>query len=293
MAQTIIYQESTEGLSLDRICRQPGFSMPSRHFHGAYEIYYLVSGERHYFIGTRTYDVSAGSLVFIDRFQPHKTTQLGLGSHDRILVNLEDEPFSAPLASTGELFLEDFFKTCQGVLPLKEGDRAFAEGLLDEMAWELKRRRPGYRLAVLAALSRLLVFSRRLMDSPGLSLPPAPTASVPHRKVDEAARFITDHCCEPLSLEDVAGHLFLNKSYLSRIFKQVTGFKVSEYIHMNRIKKAQELLAGTSMGITEISETLGYDSITYFERVFKRSTGLSPARYRRARKKKEEEMERF
>lgn len=285
MEQRVIYQESAGGLSMDRVCRPPGFSMAARHFHGAYEIYYLVSGERHYFIGTRTYDVAAGCLVFIDRFQPHKTSQADGRSHDRILINLEEGPFSDAVASTGELDLRKFFQRHQGVLPLKDGDRDLAEGIFEEMARELHLRQPGWRLAVQAALGRLFILSQRRLSAPGLPLPP--TASAPHRKVDEAARFIAAHCCEPLSLEEVAGRLFLNKCYLSRIFKQVTGFTVSEYIHMNRLKKARELLTETSMGITEISEALGYDSITYFERVFKRSAGVSPAGYRKGREGKD------
>lgn len=282
MSQRVIYQESAGGLSIDRVCRQPGFSMTARHFHGAYEIYYLVSGERHYFIGTRTYDVTAGCLVFIGRFQPHKTSQAGLCSHDRILINLDEGPFLDFAASAGELGLKEFFQSCQGVLPLKEEDRALAEGLFDEIAGELHLRQPGWRLAVQAALARLFILSKRRMAA--FSPPPPPTASAPHRKVDEAARLIAAHCCEPLSLEEVAGRLFLNKCYLSRIFKQVTGFTVSEYIHMNRLKKARELLTETSMGITEISEALGYDSITYFERVFKRSAGVPPLEYRKGRR---------
>lgn len=73
----------------------------------------------------------------------------------------------------------------------------------------------------------------------------------------------------------------MSRSYLSRIFRKVTGFSVVEYLNFVRVRKAQELLKGSRMRITEISESTGFGNITYFERVFRSLSGQSPAQYRR------------
>ena len=78
----------------------------------------------------------------------------------------------------------------------------------------------------------------------------------------------------------------MNKCYLSRIFKEVTGFTVTGYLHARRIQKARTLLVQGSMNISEISEAAGYENLTYFERVFRKHTGMSPLEYRNSAHKK-------
>ena len=74
--EQIIYAEKTDGISIDRIRRDAAFSMPRKHLHNEYEIYYLLEGERYYFIDRRTCHVTGGSLVFIDRNQILKRLNL-------------------------------------------------------------------------------------------------------------------------------------------------------------------------------------------------------------------------
>ena len=99
--------------------------------------------------------------------------------------------------------------------------------------------------------------------------------------MDEVASYIIDHYDKALSLEIIAAHFYVNKCYLSRIFKEASGFTVNEYINMIRIRRARELLSNTSMSITEVSESVGYETITYFERVFHQYTQTSPSGYRK------------
>ncbi|MCD7871709.1 MAG: AraC family transcriptional regulator [Enterocloster clostridioformis] len=99
--------------------------------------------------------------------------------------------------------------------------------------------------------------------------------------MDEAASYIIDHYDESLSLEMISDHFYADKCYLSRIFKEASGFTVNEYINMIRIRHARELLSSSSMSITEVSESVGYETITYFERVFNQYAQTSPSRYRK------------
>ena len=84
--RNIVYKESDVGLTIDRIVRNYDFDMPHKHVHEEYEIYYLVDGERYYFIENQIYHVKKGTLVFIDRNQIHKTGQYGDSHHERIAI---------------------------------------------------------------------------------------------------------------------------------------------------------------------------------------------------------------
>lgn len=75
-------------------------------------------------------------------------------------------------------------------------------------------------------------------------------------------------------------YLGYHPSYFSHHFKKLTGQSFSLYLTDMRIKKAKDFLANTAMSIDEISEKVGFQNRNYFSAVFKRTTGISPAKYR-------------
>jgi AraC-like DNA-binding protein len=102
-----------------------------------------------------------------------------------------------------------------------------------------------------------------------------------YAKVKEIIYYIMEHYSEIYGLEDLAGIFYLDKSYLSRIFKEVTNFTVNEFINLQKTDHARELLLNDSLSIEDISKKLGYESLSYFDRVFKKYTGLSPLQYKK------------
>lgn len=92
--------------------------------------------------------------------------------------------------------------------------------------------------------------------------------------------FIVNHLGEDLSLVRLSEQVYLNPSYLSRIFKQETKKNLTEFIDAARIQKAKELLVNENIKIHEIARQVGYESATSFTRFFKSSTGCSPQEYR-------------
>jgi len=67
------------------------FTMPDTHFHDTYEIYYLLSGERYYFIKDKTYHVKKGDLIFIDIYDLHRTIVADTPTHERIVIKFSDK----------------------------------------------------------------------------------------------------------------------------------------------------------------------------------------------------------
>ena len=277
----VIYGESAVGMYIDRVIRDYDFDMKHRHTHEEYEIYYLVEGERYYFIENRIYHVKQGNLVLIDRNQIHKTGQYGDSHHERIAIELKEEPFSSFLSCTGELTLSEFFRENQGVLSLSSQDQDYVRTLLADIAAGISGQPPGYRLMTMAKLARLLFFAQSLRRRTAPGSAAALSTSATHQKVSEVASYICAHCAEASSLDAVGRRFFMSKSYLSRIFREITGYTVNEYINVNRIQQARRLLAESDLNITEISAAVGYESLTYFERIFRRHTEQSPLQYRK------------
>lgn len=85
---------------------------------------------------------------------------------------------------------------------------------------------------------------------------------------------------EPLSLSIVADELHLNAVYLGQLFKQDTGRSFSQYLNDYRINVAVEMLRNPSLDVNYIAAEVGYQNQSYFYRIFKQQTGLTPLEYR-------------
>ncbi|HEX3044981.1 MAG TPA: helix-turn-helix domain-containing protein, partial [Bacillota bacterium] len=99
--------------------------------------------------------------------------------------------------------------------------------------------------------------------------------------IQKALIFIQSNFTRELSQEEVAAHVGVNKSYLSRIFPEYTGERFSDYLQRLRIERAKELLRFTNDHIYEIASQVGFWNSRYFSRIFHEAVGVTPADYRR------------
>lgn len=93
--------------------------------------------------------------------------------------------------------------------------------------------------------------------------------------------YIHEHYAEPITLGEVARQFHFNVSYLSTYFASHNREGFNEYLNRLRMEKAKERLLMTDDAIADISESVGYSDQSYFTKVFKKMTGVSPGRYRR------------
>lgn len=106
------------------------FNMESDHVHEFYEIYYLLEGERDYFINDRTYRLSKGDLVFINRFDLHRTADTGRADHERILVNVEENWLLGTLSPEERQVLTQSFRMEGKAVRLNVKEQGYVEELL-------------------------------------------------------------------------------------------------------------------------------------------------------------------
>ncbi len=93
-------------------------------------------------------------------------------------------------------------------------------------------------------------------------------------------KYIDDHYSENISLDILAGIFFINKFYLTRLFKKQYGVSIINYLIQVRITRAKQLLRFTDMSIENISSEIGFNDNNYFSRTFKNVEGISPREFR-------------
>jgi YesN/AraC family two-component response regulator len=274
----------TPQFTISRAKRLTRFSMNTNHYHDYYEVYYLYSGERNYFIRDQIYRINKGDLVFINEYDLHKTTSTGAPpEHERMVVYFRKDLFSeysALLHSKSSPFLYG-----SPVLSLQAHEQAFVEQILENLASELASRRVYFDTRIKALMLELIIFVLRLRETTK-NRPMVPD-KVLHSKVSDIARFINEHCGERITLADLSARFYISPFYLSRIFKSTTGFSFVEYITTIRIREAQRLLRETDRKISLIAETVGFDDFAHFGRIFKKIIEMTPMQYRKSSQRRE------
>lgn len=100
-------------------------------------------------------------------------------------------------------------------------------------------------------------------------------------KISNAIHYIQTNLQQEISVTDLAARASQNADYFSRIFTDHMGERPLAYIQSKRIERAQYLITTTELSFTQIAEQAGFESLSYFSRLFKQVTGQTPSEYKR------------
>ncbi|TBL81159.1 helix-turn-helix domain-containing protein [Paenibacillus thalictri] len=103
-----------------------------------------------------------------------------------------------------------------------------------------------------------------------------------HPEINRLIVFMRQHYSNPLSLQELADRVNIEKHYLSGLFKKKTGQSIMQYLHQIRIEHAMRYLSNTELPIIEIAEKTGFASDNYFIKAFRKTTGRTPSEYRKS-----------
>ena len=104
--------------------------------------------------------------------------------------------------------------------------------------------------------------------------------------VQKVMNYVNLNVAEPLTLKSLAAMCFISPSYLSALFKQETGSTLIDYINTQRVNRAAQLLVQNNHTIANVAEEVGILDVNYFTKIFKKTLGVTPTRYRREHKEK-------
>ena len=104
--------------------------------------------------------------------------------------------------------------------------------------------------------------------------------------VQKVMNYVNLNVSELLTLKSLAAMCFISPSYLSALFKQETGTTLIDYINTQRVNRAAQLLEQNNHSIAAVAEEVGILDVNYFTKIFKKTLGVTPTRYRREHKEK-------
>lgn len=246
------------------------------HHHDFYEVYFLLGGQVSYWVEGRIVRMMPGDLLFINPMELHR-------------------PMPDPEQPVCERFVlwlkRDFLKHLSGDLSLMEcfdttrpnhshqirpsaTERAALTACMGELVRESYSKDYGSELSARGLLLQLLVKLNRLSRRADGKQEDEPLSQL----VQGAMQYISENLSSDLSLEGIAGHLFVSKYHLSHAFTREVGVSVYRYIVLKRLLLARQLLmAGESAA--QVSRSCGFSDYTAFYRAFKSEYGISPKQF--------------
>lgn len=294
----LVFEKRIPGLRVSEAVRHHRFIMRSRHVHETIELHFILEGQRLMFVDRETYRLSPHSAIVVNHNLIHKTsTAPGFPpDHHNFILQMDRSRFDALLNAAGLKGFDDFGDRFNGVASFDDSEWRLVLSVISEFKAMCTEDKNGGTVSMedahaflyLQALELASIFAkarRRLLqaelEANQKAIPETVVKTGVHQKVHEVALYLQTHIHESVSLEELAQRFFMSRSYLTRSFRNVTGFSVVEYMTYIRIQKAQQLLRESDRSITEIADLCGFGNITYFEKVFKTTTGHTPVQYRK------------
>ena len=254
------------------------FARVPLHWHDEMEIIYVKKGRGTVTIQLQPFPVTAGCIALAPPGTLHAIDGVPGGSmeYENILFT-RDLLLSAAGDWCDSACLRPLFSGRACLPPvLRPGEPLHAEAAacLDGADAACSAGQPGYPLLVKAALYRLF-YALYAVVGDTLAVPPPET-----ERVKQTLAFIEAHRGEKLTVAQAADAAGYSPAHFMRFFKAAVGQTFVEYLTDSRLSAAARSLAETDDAVGRIAEDAGFESPSYFCRLFRRKYGVSPSRYR-------------
>ena len=245
------------------------------HYHPEYELTYIVSGSGYRIVGNSHEHFSSGDLVLLGNNLPH--TWWGKnedGSPSEAIVIQFSSEFIEPFLrlNEGQSIKELLAKSAKGIR--FESDSSMVENLMSLS--ETKE---------LNSILSLLSLLQDLTEKPTANLCADSYHNVISKKfetrINKVCTYIQNHYSKSISLKQVSDLVFMTESNFCKFFKKATSTTFSDYLNDLRINEACHLLLYSEDTVSKIAHDCGFESLSYFNRVFLRKKQLTPSGFRR------------
>ncbi len=253
------------------------------HTHDAPELFIVLSGDLAIWMDGTTTPLTAGDIVCVPSHMPHRT-----------LPTVYDNPAILFFTSFSNFHFKGMEPNCldfpggSSVLHTDGLVRQDITNLCLRMISERYSNQVGQYFMQKAYLTQLLMtIIRQITVPPKQSCSPV-TFETHHKTyvVSEIRQYLSSHYAEKISLDLIARNMYLSSAYISKIFKEETGEAPINYLIKMRLERARiQLESDNGQSIKAISNSVGYDDVYYFSKLFKKYYGMSPVHYRSKYKK--------
>ena len=234
------------------------------HRHRALECLWVLSGQIEVQIDDRSVALANGDLITINGDSPHATQSV---SDDNLVICLQHQFDGLGAVECGPWL--------NNALQIANTDAV--RRCLAHIWWESNHKPKCWRQAVEARLQELKLLFMRYFSS-SQSAPVVSTQQPP--RLDSLIRYLEQHYAEHISLQAMADRLALSEAYLSRYFKEHTGYNFHRYLTLLRLEQSLADLAARSQSITDIAYNNGFPSVKAYNTAFKREYDCTPSEFR-------------
>ncbi|MBX2966638.1 MAG: AraC family transcriptional regulator [Cyclobacteriaceae bacterium] len=244
------------------------------HYHPEYELTLITKGKGKRLVGDSYENYETGDLVLLGADLPHTWSSDPVKNKPVSAIVIQFSPDFA------HRFLElDEFKKIASLLASSARGLFFPDSKSIRHELELLPTQTGVEkiTSLLAILQKLTTLKHYKLSSEYFE---AIKGEETESRINKVCRHIQTHAAENLSLEQVAALIHLSRSAFSKFFKRATGKTFSDYVNDIRIGNACHLLTETDKAINEIAYQTGFESLTYFNRVFLKKKNITPRDFR-------------
>lgn len=238
--------------------------------HDFWEMVYVKGGSVTATGDANIYNLKKGNLIF------HKPMEF----HRIWSANGETIRFAVISFKAGGRGMNSFKNSC---FALNEEEQTCLDNVfnaffeLNKLSEKSGFKSTEYRIASSKAAALLEGFLVELLGKEALDFEPRTQDEINYHK---AVEFMTEHCDENLSVNDIADELLMSISNLKRIFTKYSDIGVAKYFLKLKIRKAKQLLDEGNSAV-QTAEALGFNEPSYFHTTFKRETGMTPKEYQK------------
>ena len=248
--------------------------------HAFWELLYVDKGALQVSAGERSVQLTQGQLIFHAPGEFHAFAAVG-APPDLVVAGFQCDSPEMEFFRGRTAFADAVERTLLARI-ITEASAAFSDPL-DTPGVTLLRRAPnppfGGEQLLTAALEELLI--RLVRRNPEPELPP-PRRKQGEDTFEQVAAYLEQRVDRPLTLEQVCQDNLVGRSQLQKLFHTHTGGGVMEYFGQLKIQAARRMIREGQLNFTQIAACLGFQSVHYFSRRFRLSTGMSPTEYARS-----------
>lgn len=248
-----------------------------RHYEVCYQLLFLLRGRICYQVGEKKYEMSRGGVILLNTLEEHSLEVLEY-PYERYIIQIDPSFFRNEVRYPE--IISVFVKRPAGfshLFTLEEGAWIYLRDLIQSMEREYKAKEKYWQLCVGADLRKLFVTVFREFADTFSSFKVDSGTDIAYKVMT----YIEHHYTEEITVDTISQALFLNKHYISHVFKAETGYSPIEYAISLRISHAKVLLSESDKNVSEVAMECGYTDFTHFSKQFRKRTGLSPSGFRK------------
>lgn len=251
----------------------------SMHYDQSLILTYLIHGTGRLQVEGVGYELRDGDVLILNPNEFHSCHFDKNANHERISIYISNRLASEVSASPESLYSAYYDRALgsQNVIPEKVVRELQLDRLISAIAVapEDEAEPEDYNLLLTCLTVQLLLLLKKAV----VADPVVETKPLCNRHVNQVVRYINDHLQESISISEIAAQLFLDRSYLCRLFRKFMGMTLQQYISRKRIDRAIELL-NRGVCCTDACFESGFGNYSSFFKAFLAYTGVAPNNYK-------------